>query len=141
VYDEKLYKADHKSHEASILPGAYLYKLGGLQHTGRPYLLSGGAPLDNPGFGRFHGPQQRTSYCSNNVLLAIAEVLYHIYRSTLAEIEAGTHSEPVKERTIRLRRLYAFQVKGITDLVNIDSEDVRQFTLVQISGLTPEGGV
>jgi RES domain-containing protein len=75
--------------------------------------------------GRFNGAQQRTSYCANNVLVCMAEVLFHMYRRVIERIKAKQPYHDVMAAARDLRCLSIFRVRRIDNLVYVDSDAVR----------------
>src|SRR5262249_39427377 len=98
MFADSLYEFDRRneSHTARIASGGYLYRLTSLAHSTAQDILSGGGTLNNPVPGRFNSPHQRTSYCANNVLICIAEVLYHMYRTALQRIESEAPARAIR---------------------------------------------
>lgn len=117
-------KAGIGNHAASLKEGAVLFRLTSLLHWDRAEILTGRGPEMSREDGRFNGPQQRTSYCANNVLVCIAEVLFHMYRRVLSAIHdhVPLNMFPAVEDQ---RALVAFRVGSIENLVWVDSEGVR----------------
>lgn len=120
------YKYDRKgeSHIASLLDGAYLYRVTSLHHANLEHALNGGGPANSNQPGRFHSPQQRTSYCANNVLVCIAEVLYHMYRMALQGVEGISEAAHIRSAFKDKRCLVVLRVSEIDNLVYIDADDV-----------------
>ena len=127
MYDEKLYKYDKtkRMEDANLLDGAYLYRLTSLSHNGIGDVLNGRGPVSNPSFGRFHGPNQMASYCSNNILVCFSEVLFHNYHRVLKRVEENAPYADVCSTIEDKRNLIIVKVREIKDLVFIDSNSVR----------------
>src|SRR5579862_4810649 len=126
-YDPTLYdydKVKQQSAEASLRKHAHLYRIAHLQWTDTRHQLSGNGALKSSADGRFHKLQQ-ASYCSNNVLTAISEVLYHNYRTILNHMTKGELGLRLWSSLSQERALTLFQVKAIPNLVYLDSEEVR----------------
>jgi hypothetical protein len=137
MYRKDLYECDYESrrgHAASILEGALLYRLTSVAHCGPSDVLSGRGPEKCRGYGRFNGPMQRTSYCTNNVLVCIAEVLFHMYRCALDRLKDRMPYEEVASWLSQKRCLTVFGVDGIKDLVYVDCDSVRVDYDPRISG-------
>jgi RES domain len=117
------YRIDELSLTASIQPGAYLYRLTSLNWGEPQYLLNGGGPLHSSDNGRFHVAHQRTTYCANNVLVCLSEMLFHMYRSVLNCIAKGRPVAAIREPTERYLWLTAAQVDVIDELVNLEALD------------------
>jgi hypothetical protein len=128
MFDYKYYEFDRRNLDfrAKLHRGAYLYRLASILHCGRDEILTGNGPANSAANGRFNVAQQRISYCANNVLVCIAEVLYHMYRKALERIEHNP-KEPhlIREALVDKRALAIFRVDDISDLVYIDAEDVK----------------
>ena len=121
LYD---YDRSNKSYMAKLCDGAYLYRLASLPHCGPDHMLTGGGPLNSPMPGRFNSPHQRTSYCSNNILVCMAEVLYHMYRTVLTRIEKEQPALSIRNSLTDKRSLDMVKVKEINDIVFADARDV-----------------
>lgn len=124
TYNDDLYafdKFDREESNAAIKDGALLYRIASLNHWQQRYILSGDGPMKVKSKGRFHTIDQRTSYCANNVLVCFAEVLYHIYRRFLAQLESNQPVEHADTWTVQHSRLAIFSVKEIDNLVYVDS--------------------
>lgn len=126
MYDPSLYDYDssHGKHEASLRTGAYLYRLASINHCDQNQILSGRGTLVSRSFGRFNCPQQLTTYCANNVLVCISEVLFHMYRATLRGIQNKAPSAAITACTVSERMLAVSNVKEIENLVFLDSDNV-----------------
>jgi hypothetical protein len=127
AYNPDLYDVDRRGekHSAEIRDGALLYRVASLQHWERPHILSGaGAELGSPA-GRFHRINQRASYCSNNVILCFAEMLYHMYRRVMDGIVDRLPVEHLINWRDKEARLVIFSVQDIRDLVYVDSQGAR----------------
>jgi len=127
MFDPSLYDVDYnrQRHEAGIKSGGYLYRLATLSHCGPEDVLSGKGSLNARDEGRFHVAQQQVSYCSNNVLITFAEVLFHIYNLVLKRLGEKQPSKIVYETVISKRCLTIFRVEAIRELVFIDSEGTQ----------------
>jgi len=126
-YDDSLYEYDRNStdYEAKLKNGAYLYRLASVTHAGMDEALNGGGPLNSPQYGRFNVPNQRASYCANNVVVCIAEVLHHMYRTALARIEEAAPAKLIRDSFRAKRALVIFRVNEIDNLVYTDGSDVK----------------
>ena len=122
-YDDSLYEYDRAKIicSAGLREGALLYRIASLSHRNKGDLVSGLGSLFHMSQGRFHRPQQRTTYCSNNVLISIAESLFHMYRRML---DAITRTLPVTHiKTSTDQCLVAFRVHEIDDLVYAEATE------------------
>jgi RES domain-containing protein len=125
MYDKKLYNVSKSDCNANIKSKAILFRLASHIHSDKTQILSGNGTTKCRTIGRFHGPQQRATYCSNNILVCISEILYHIYRGLLNHIEIKA-KYPILRNLVRTERaLCVFNVKEINDLVYIDASDFR----------------
>jgi hypothetical protein len=126
MYSENLYDYDrnHKTHIAKLLDGALLYRLASLQHCSIGDALTGAGTLNAPLPGRFNSPHQRTTYCTNNILVCIAEVLYHMYRKVLDRIEARRPAHEIRASMREKRCLLVVRIQEVDELVYADSRDV-----------------
>lgn len=126
MFDDNNYKYDRTniSHEAELLDGAYLYRLSSLNHCGIDEVLTGAGPLNSSQLGRFNTAHQRATYCANNVLVCMAEILFHMYTTTLNRIEHRYKAGVVRSGTRELRSLIAVKVSQIDNFVYTDSREV-----------------
>jgi RES domain-containing protein len=77
--------------------------------------------------GRFNAADQRASYCANNIILCFAEMLYHMYRMFLLQLEQYQPKVHSKNWITQNSRLVIFSVKRIDDLVYADSIGAKQY--------------
>lgn len=84
--------------------------------------------------GRYHRIQQRTTYCSNNILVSISEVLFHMYRKALDAISACLEYSHVAQYLFQPRVLVVFGVSQIDDMVLVESQDVQDRHGTHLSG-------
>jgi RES domain-containing protein len=137
-YDAGLYNFDRENsyHEASLEKGAFLYRLTSVNHAGLQDILSGKGPELSRAEGRFNAPQQKATYCTNNALVCIAEVLYHMYRVVLDLISNGMPYRQVQSSLHAERCLVVVRVKEIKDLVYCDCEGARRDFNAKFGGTT-----
>lgn len=137
-YDDALYSFDRNNayHEATLLPGAYLYRLTSVNHAALDDILSGRGPEKSPLKGRFNAPQQKATYCSNNALVCIAEVLYHMYRIVLDKMTRKLPYRDILSSLEAERCLVVIRVEEISDLVYVDCEGVRVDFNARFGGTT-----
>ncbi|MEW5983980.1 MAG: RES family NAD+ phosphorylase [Acidobacteriota bacterium] len=121
---------------AGLLDGATLYRLTSLAHSDVGSLLTGegASRSDNPG--RFNEPQQRASYCGTNVLVCLAEVLFHMYRTALDRTRKRLPPAMIRSAASAARALSVFEVSGIDSLIYLDTDDVRADYDGRITGST-----
>jgi hypothetical protein len=127
-YDDSLYDYDPNNinHEAKLNNGAYLYRLTSITHSEIDDALNGGGPLKSSQPGRFNNPYERASYCANNTLVCIAEILYHMYRTALNRIENRDPDGFILESFLAKRALISIRVSEIDNMVHIDGSDVKR---------------
>lgn len=123
MYDPSLLVIDDMDPDVRIQDGATFYRLASISHCEEEDILSGDGPSKGDGRGRFHLCQQRASYFSDNILVCIAEVLYHMYRDVLVAISSGSVASIVRSKTTSEKALMVFQVREIDSLANIDASD------------------
>jgi RES domain len=122
MYDPNLYGLQSVSDIVVIESGAYLYRITSENRNAFEFMLNGGGPLSCDNSGRFHFAHQRTTYCANNALITIAEVLYHMYRTALHRVMAN---DPIVSIEAAARRDACFtlaRVRRIDSLLNLESE-------------------
>jgi RES domain-containing protein len=138
MYEGSLYEYDRENdtHTAKIRDNAYLYRLTSLTHCGVEDVLTGRGPLKSPVYGRFNVPHQRATYCANNALVSIAEVLYHRYRLVLDRVSGHKPYEEIKEAMTYQGCLVILRVAGIDDLVYVDCKGVRYDFDARFGGTT-----
>jgi RES domain-containing protein len=137
-YDDNLYSFDRANsfHEAKLLSGAYLYRLTSVNHAAVDDILSGRGPEKSRQRGRFNAPQQKTSYCTNNALVCVSEVLYHMYRTVLDKITKRMPYRDILSSIEAERCLTAVRVSEIADLVYTDCDGVKIEFNARFSGTT-----
>lgn len=135
-YDPTLYDLDPSfgASKAALKDGAILYRLTAPTWCDRGNILTGLGPEKKVEVGRFNRPQQRTSYCSNNVLVCISEVLYHMYRRALKVIIERQPYSVIRNSMVQQRMLVALNVNPIKDLVLLESQDVCDMYGTHLSG-------
>lgn len=124
-YDQSFYEYDRAKVicRAGLGEGALLYRMVSVSHSNKGDLISGVRSLFYMAPGRFNRIQQRTTYCSNNILISIAETLFSMHRRML---DAITNRQPVahiKTLSSAERCLVAFRVHEIDDLVYAEAEE------------------
>lgn len=110
---------------ARLLDGAIVYRITSTTHAERRHILSGMGAGRSAEYGRFHAPHQITSYCCSNVLVSIAEMLYHMYRRTLQAVANRAEPPDVRRWATEEKCLHALTLRQIPDLVYTDAKDVR----------------
>lgn len=126
-FDESLYDFDRQMlrYDARLLEGAILYRMAAPMYAGKGDILTGRGSLFSLRQGRFNRVQQRTIYCTNNILLAIAETLYYMYARVLDAISNNQPPTMLKSLIVSERTLVAFRVHAIADLVNAEAMEAR----------------
>lgn len=138
MYDANHYGYDinRQSPTAHIKNGAILYRLASIHFCDKAQILNGLGPVGARKKGRFNEPDQLTTYCANNVLVCLSEVLYHLYRSLLDAIRDKADYDDVCKCTVWKKCLVVFKVKEIQDIIYIDSDGVRVQYDSRITGTT-----
>jgi RES domain len=130
TYDPSLYEIDtldRQESDASIKDGALLYRVASPTHWNWPHIISGDGTMKKKSVGRFHRIDQRASYCANNVIVCLSEMLYHQYRKFLSQVEANQPRDHLDQWTLRKSRLAIFSVKRIDGLVYVDSIGAKSY--------------
>lgn len=128
MYNNDHYKVDRvnqRDPEASLDTGAVLYRIASPTHWKKEDILTGNGAEQGSPPGRFHRIRQRASYCANNGLVCMGEMLYHMYRRVLDGIrdnQPSAHLNSWKDRTCRF---VVFSVDAIPEIVYADSEGAR----------------
>jgi hypothetical protein len=140
TYNPSLYEIDGNNRqrsEAALEDGALLYRIASRNHWEQRFIIAGDGPMKgNKTIGRFHTVDQRTSYCANNILVCFSEMLYHMYRKFLDEVETTNNPEHLESWTIlRNVRLATFSVKRIKDLIYVDSIGAKFYDARLISSI------
>lgn len=127
--NSKHYVIDDERQEADawLEEGALLYRIASQQHWQRDFIVAGDGPMHARTPGRFHGADQRASYCANNIFLCFAEMLYHMYRNFLTQLSQFQPEAHAREWTVKKLRLVIFTVKRIDALVYVDSIGVKSY--------------
>lgn len=129
MYDSNLYQVDIQNRQESyaiIQDGALLYRLASISHWEKHHIISGEGALNPGSIGRYH-QGQRVSYCANNIIICISELLYHMYRKVLDGIKAN---EPTRLLSLKINqrfRLAIFSVEEIANLVYVDSIGAKEY--------------
>jgi hypothetical protein len=75
--------------------------------------------------GRCHGFHQPTSYVSNNVLLCMAEVLYHMSRSAMLTMANKGNARQWRDKASAHKDLVIFEAHRVDDLIYLDTSESR----------------
>lgn len=129
MYNPTLYQVDTENRQedyASILDGAMLFRITSLSHWDKHDIISGEGCLNKTSKGRYH-QAQRVSYCANNVIICISELLYHMYRKVLDGIKDNHPTRHLSTWFKQQFRLAIFSVEEISDLVYVDSIGAKNY--------------
>jgi hypothetical protein len=136
MFSTKYYDFDRNNEiaEAKLLEEAVLYRLTSLTHNTPECILNGRGPVATRKRGRFHGPDQLTTYCTNNVLTGICEMLFHMYRALLDQIGSEGDYRLIRREMYTTKCLVVFRVRAIDGLVHLDSEGVERDYQTKVAG-------
>jgi hypothetical protein len=126
-FDESLYDFDRQKlrYDARLLEGAILYRMASPMYAGKGDILTGRGSLFSLRQGRLNRVQQRTIYCTNNILLSIAETLYYMYLRVMDALSTNQPTIELQSLIVSDRTLVAFRVHEIADLVNAEAIKAR----------------
>jgi hypothetical protein len=130
MFDANLYEYDQTrtSYKAVLRKGAYLYRVTSLSHNDVGDVFAGRGPTLSRFPGRFHRLQQATTYCANNMLVCISEVLFHMYREALDSLQARKPRAEVRSLLEQKRCLIVTRLKSDLDqFVYVDAKDIVEF--------------
>lgn len=139
MFDKRAYiidETDQDNEDAAVMSGAVLYRIASLSHWGKDDVLSGAGAARGSSDGRFHRINQLTSYCANNVIVCLAELLYHMYRKVLDGIRDRQHPRHINSWASADYRLVILSVDEINELVYADSEGARILYDPRVAGST-----
>jgi hypothetical protein len=114
--------------DAALNDGAVLYRLTSRTYAGQTEILTGNGAALGVTDGRFHVVQQRATYCANNVIVCLSEILYHVYRGMLDGIRDELPPADLKKRATLKRVLVIFSVSAIDEIVYADSVGARRYS-------------
>lgn len=135
-FDDRLYSFDSQRQDladASLEDGAFLYRITSLLRSDKKKILKVDPSL-NTHKGRFHTISQPATYCANNVLVCIAEVLYHMHRRVLDGISAGVRPGKLAALVSDQRVVNVLAVSKIRDMVYADSKEAAAVYNSRITG-------
>jgi hypothetical protein len=121
--------------DAQIEDGTILFRLASPLYSSQTDLLNGRGALHGPG--RYHRIHQHTSYVSDNALVCMAEVLYHMSRLAMNTLVNNGPPSQWQSRAQVSRHLVIFEASAISDLIYIDTRDCRHLTLVNTRRAIP----
>lgn len=130
AYDPTRYMIDDANHhdpDASLEDGAMLYRITSRTYSGSGDVLTGNGAANGVTEGRFHRIGQRATYCANNVMLCLAEILFRQYRVMLDGIEKDTHPALLKPQAVGKHVLVILAVDKIDNIVFADSVGARVY--------------
>jgi RES domain-containing protein len=138
MYDTSLYQIDPERVvcDATLRAGAILYRAASLSHWERVHIVTGVGAEQGRHKGRFHEVAQRASYCANNVVVCIAEKLYHQYRLMLDGIYARQPADHLALYRRLQCMLVVFEVDRIDGLVCVDADAASRDYDARLSGST-----
>jgi hypothetical protein len=128
AYDPTRYTIDEAMHhdpDATLEDGAMLYRITSRTYSGRSEILTGNGPANGVTKGRFHTIGQRATYCANNVMVCLAEILFRQYRAMLDGIEKDTPPFLLKPQAIGMHVLVILAIDKIDEIVFADSVGAR----------------
>lgn len=129
MYNPSLYQVDTENRQedyAVVLDGAVLFRIASLSHSDKNNIISGEGGTMKSSVGRYH-QGQRVSYCANNVIICISELLYHMYRKVLDGIKDGQPTRHLSSWFKQEYNLAVFSVEEISDLVYVDSIGAKSY--------------
>jgi RES domain-containing protein len=130
MFDRNLYQIDcvnQDDENAALRNGAVLFRIASLAHWRKDEVLTGKGPMIAKTDGRFHIVDQRTTYCANNVMVCLSEVLFHMYRRVLDGIRNNHASAHLASLARMECRLVVLSVEEINDLVYIEAHGARAY--------------
>lgn len=130
TYDPTLYTIDQARHhdpDASLEDGALLYRITSRTYSGISEILTGNGAANGVTEGRFHRIGQRATYCANNVMVCLAEILFRQYRVMLDGIEKDTDPILLKPQANGKHVLVILAVAKIDNIVFADSFGARAY--------------
>jgi hypothetical protein len=103
-----------------------LYKVASLIHADPASVLSGGSGIGSPAHGRFHVSHQRVTYCSDNVLVAIAEVLSAMHARVMQRLRERAPVNVIRATIREERSLVIPPVRKLERLAYLESAALRR---------------
>jgi hypothetical protein len=110
----------------AIPDGTTLYKLASLINADPGRVPSGGSGLVARTHGRFHFPPQRVTYCSDNVLTTIAEVLHAMPARAMQRLLERAPLNVLRASIQEERSLAILPVREIDELAYLQSCEIQQ---------------
>lgn len=112
---------------ASLEDEAILYRITSRKYCAMSDILTGNGAHYGVTDGRFHRVQQRATYCANNAILCISEMLYRLYRGFLDGLRDDLPFADLKRRAARNHAFVVMAVGRIDDLIYADSVGARVY--------------
>jgi hypothetical protein len=112
--------------DAVIEDGTRLYRISSPLFSSKSDVLNGRGALTQQG--RYHQVHQFTSYCSDNVLVSISEILFHMSRHALRSLANNMPLASWLSRAVVPRHLVILEMSRIDSLIYIDTDDCRNQT-------------
>ena len=134
MFESSKYKIDKLDCIGFISRGAILYRITSPWNCSKDDIISGIGPSLSKNQGRFNGAQQRASYCANNMMICISEILYHQVREVINNILKTGTGAIIRSLSKVEKKLCIFDVDEITGLLNLEAEDFRRDFNPMISG-------
>lgn len=126
MYSADRYILDHRLYDSSIDDGAILYRVTSQAWSASDQIANGMGSFRNRNAGRFNRRQQSATYCSNNVITALSEVLYHCNRRILDEmLETEVRPHVIYDNLKQTKTLVIFSVENISNMVNLEARLAR----------------
>jgi len=123
---------------AEVEAGTTLYRVTSPTWADPSFLLNGAGA--NHGHGRFHRIHHATSYVSDNVLLCIAERLYHMSHVAYKKLANKSYAE-FKCESSRLEVIVIFETNQLPNLVHLDSAVAIQYSQLNPSAITQSDSI
>jgi len=122
--------------DASIPEDAIVYRIAPIDFSNQEHMLS--TKMINFE-GRWHRPQQNSTYTSNNVIVCMAEVLFHNYRRMLDGVRDRRKPSWLRSCYRKEKVLQIARVRQIGNLAHLESEDFRrQYDLWGMAAVHPD---
>lgn len=113
-------KVDNIVKSAEIEEDTTLFRIVSPGYATKKFLLNGkGSKI---GEGRYHRIQQLASYVSDNIILCIAEKLFHMLHQSVKKLRNNSYGE-FKKEAHKDFVIVVFKCYKIMDIVNIDSSE------------------
>jgi hypothetical protein len=131
--------ANNQDPDSVLNDGAVLYRITSRNYADPAEILTGNGAALGVTDGRFHWAQQRTTYCANNVIVCLAEKLFHLYRGMLDGIRDELPAGDLIRRTTSKSVLVILSIAAIDEIVYADSVGAARSYSRSISGSQKTG--